>query len=25
CLRGCEMRGNVANGGFFLSINKLSQ
>lgn len=25
CLRGCEMRGNMANGGFFLSINKLSQ
>ncbi|EGM1492876.1 hypothetical protein IRN82_004878, partial [Escherichia coli] len=25
CLRGCELRGNVANGGFFLSINKLSQ
>ncbi|EPZ9807662.1 phage minor tail protein L [Escherichia coli] len=25
CMRGCEMRGMVANFGGFLSINKLSQ
>ncbi|EES3729923.1 phage minor tail protein L, partial [Escherichia coli] len=25
CMRGCEMRGMVANFGSFLSINKLSQ
>ncbi|EHL6065918.1 phage minor tail protein L, partial [Escherichia coli] len=25
CMRGCELRGMVANFGGFLSINKLSQ
>ncbi|MDZ4884163.1 phage minor tail protein L, partial [Escherichia coli] len=25
CMRGCEMRGMVANFGGFLSISKLSQ
>ncbi|MCV3121060.1 phage minor tail protein L, partial [Escherichia coli] len=24
CMRGCELRGMVANFGGFLSINKLS-
>lgn len=25
CMRGCEMRNNLENAGFFASINKLSQ
>ncbi|MCD3114009.1 phage minor tail protein L, partial [Salmonella enterica subsp. enterica serovar Enteritidis] len=24
CMKGCEMRNNLVNAGFFASINKLS-
>ncbi|MBJ3862748.1 phage minor tail protein L, partial [Salmonella enterica subsp. enterica serovar Rissen] len=24
CIKGCEMRNNLVNAGFFASINKLS-
>ncbi|PUF27982.1 phage minor tail protein L, partial [Salmonella enterica subsp. enterica] len=25
CMKGCKMRNNLVNAGFFASINKLSQ